>query len=462
VINSIAPAASLVYFAAIMRAIHKPRLVYFVLLIDLLIPALLAADKKPSDTMSSLQRDEALQMLRDTASKVRQEYYDPSFHAIDFEARYKDAQQKIRSAQSLSDAFGVIAWMLDGLNDSHTIFIPPSRPYLVQDGWEARFVADACMITGVKEGSDAASKGLKAGDQILTIEGFRPTRTNWWKLTYAFHTLAPRAGVKLMVVSPGGQPREMTVMSAVRNLPKKYDFTGGADIWEAIRQVENEESRYQTQTVEVNGDVFIWKLPMFMLSDEQIDSFLHKANNHKAVVVDLRGNPGGAEDNLARLLGGMFDHDVKVGDRVERKNARPFLAKSRGSHAYSGKLVVLVDSGSASSSEIFARVVQIEKRGTVIGDRSAGAVMEARRFQFSQGKAFGEFLPYGVQVTIADLKMTDGNSLEHRGVVPDEILLPSPEELAAGADPQLARALQLAGVPMSSAAAGQLFPMRWH
>ena len=57
--------------------------------------------------------------------------------------------------------------------------------------------------------------------------------------------------------------------------------------------------------------------------------------------------------------------------------------------------------------------------------------------------------------------MTDGNSLEHRGVVPDEILLASPEEIAAGADPQLARALQLTGGPTSSGAAGQMFPVRW-
>ncbi len=410
--------------------------------------------------MTSVQRDQALQMLKDVYDKVEKDYYDPAFHGINLDARYKDAQQKIRSAQSLSEAFGDIAWMLDGLNDSHTFFDPPPRPYVVRDGWEAKFVGDACMITAVKDGSDAAGKGLKPGDQILAIEGYRPTRDTWWKLNYAFHDLSPRSGVKLVVVSPGGQPRELTVMSIVRNLPKNLDFTSGADIWDVIRQSEDEDQRMIVRTVEVNN-VLVWKLPIFLLSDDQIDAFLRKTNSYKAVIVDLRGNPGGAEENLSRLLGGFIAHDVKVGDRVERKTSKPFVAKSRGEHAYSGKLIVLVDSGSASSSELFARVVQLEKRGTVIGDRSEGAVMEARHFPFSQDKAFGQFLPYAMSLTVADLKMADGNSLEHRGVVPDQIILPSPEELAAGADPQLAVALQAAGVNMSSSAAGQLFPMRW-
>jgi len=279
-------------------------------------------------------------------------------------------------------------------------------------------------------------------------------------MEYAFHLLSPRSGMKLVVASPEAQPRELTVMSQVHELPKTYNFGNGFDAWGVIRQIENDEERSRPRTVE-QGDVLIWKLPEFLVSDAQIDSFLHRANNHKAVIIDLRGNPGGAEENLSRLLGGMFDHEIKVGDRTERKESKPFVAKSRGGHAYSGKLVVLIDSRSASAAELFARVVQLEKRGTVIGDRSAGAVMEAREFAFNQGALLGTDLPYGVEVTIADLKMTDGKSLEHSGVVPDELLLPSPEELAVGADPQLARALQIVGVPMSSAAAGQLFPARW-
>ena len=428
-------------------------------LVFVLSPVLVtqAADKNASEPMNSLRRDQALQMLKDVHDKVAKEYYDPAFHGMDFEGRYKEATQRITKATSFSDAMGVIAWYLDALNDSHTIFLPPPRPYLVQDGWEAFFIGDNCYIIAVKNGSDAAKKGLKPGDQVLAIEGYRPTRDNWRKLNYAFHLLSPRSGMTLVVASPGEQPRQLVVMAQVNDLPQHYNTLNFFLLGE---QLAGEEERNLPRFAE-KDDVLIWKLPAFLVSDDYIDNFLKRANNHKSVIIDLRGNPGGAEENLDRLLGGFFDHEVKVGDRTERKDSKPFVVKSRGSHAYSGKLIVLVDSRSASAAELFARVVQLEKRGTVIGDRSSGAVMEAREFSLHQGEMLGSLLPYGVEITVADLKMTDGKSLEHTGVVPDEILLPSPEELAAGADPQLARALQLVGVPMSSAAAGQIFPTQW-
>jgi|SRR5271165_7183670 len=417
-----------------------------------------ADENKATKPMDSVQRGEALEMLKETADTVRKQYYDATYHGVDFEASYRDAEQRIRQVATFSEAFGAIAAMLDSLNDSHTFFLPPPRPYIVEDGWEATFIGDNCFITAIKEGSDAAAKGLKPGDQILSVEGFRAKRESWWKLEYAFHSLAPRAGMKLSVVSLDGQPREVTVMSAVKNLPKTYDFTRGGDIWQVIRESENDQKRYQPRSVE-QGDVMVWKLPAFRISDEEIDGVLHKASSHKALVIDLRDNGGGSEENLTRLLGGVMDHEVKVGDRVERKSSKPLLAKSRGGHAFSGKLVVLVNSRSASASELFARVVQLEKRGTVVGDRSAGAVMEARRYPLSLGANTKVF--YGAEVTVADLKMTDGNSLEHHGVVPDELLLPTASDLAAGADPQLARALELTGVSIPSEKAGKLFPTVW-
>jgi carboxyl-terminal processing protease len=135
------------------------------------------------------------------------------------------------------------------------------------------------------------------------------------------------------------------------------------------------------------------------------------------------------------------------------------VARTRGAAAFSGKLIVLVDGGSASSAELFARVIQLEKRGTVIGDRSAGAVMEAAGYPFGQGDEVMIF--YAFSVTGADLVMKDGRSLERAGVTPDEIVLPTAQDLATGHDVVLARAAQLAGLTLDPAASGKLFPFEW-
>ena len=93
------------------------------------------------------------------------------------------------------------------------------------------------------------------------------------------------------------------------------------------------------------------------------------------------------------------------------------MAKGR-KDAFTGPIVVLIDSRSASASEVTARVMQIEKRGTVIGDRSAGAVMTSLSFPHTLGQDFygrGTIAFYGTSITVADLKMSDGFSLEKSG-----------------------------------------------
>src|SRR6202049_2357297 len=211
--------------------------------------------------------------------------------------------------------------------------------------------------------------------------------------------------------------------------------------------------------MEYGDKLMVWKMPEFDMTDSDVDSMFGKARKFKALVLDLRGNPGGAVLTLERMVGNVVDHDVTIAKRIGRKDLKPQLAKTRGSSVFTGKLIVLVDSRSASAAELFARTMQLEKRGTVLGDRSSGSVMESQRFSMKVGA--DTIALYGASITDADLIMADGKSLEHNGVIPDETILPTAADLAGGRDPALARAAELAGLPIEPTAAGKMFPIEW-
>jgi C-terminal processing protease CtpA/Prc len=190
---------------------------------------------------------------------------------------------------------------------------------------------------------------------------------------------------------------------------------------------------------------------------------MKRVRTRKTLILDLRGNPGGTVSMEQRLLGYFFDRDVKIGDERLRNKTSTVTAKTRGADKiFSGKVIVLVDTKSASAAEVFARVMQLEKRGTVIGDHTAGAVMTGVMATFPfKTAADWQAIPssfYGASITIADLIMSDGKSLEKDGVTPDMVLLPSGQDLAARRDPVLARAASLAGAQLDAEKAGTVFP----
>ncbi len=77
--------------------------------------------------------------------------------------------------------------------------------------------------------------------------------------------------------------------------------------------------------------------------------------------------------------------------------------------------------------------------------------------QFGHTVGIGAMAFYGASITVSDVRMADGGSLEKTGVVPDELALPSPDDLAASRDPVLARAVALAGGDITPEQAGALF-----
>ena len=396
-------------------------------------------------------------MLGNLKGELKKNYYDPTLRGMDVEARFKAAEERVKQATSLGQAFGVIAQIFLDLNDSHTKFYPPSRPEKVEYGWRMQMIGDECYVTAVKPGSDAAAQGLKPGDQILQIERFRPTRKEFWKMRYYFNALSPRPGLQLVVRSPGGEPRDLNVKAKVTQGARVLDLTNDIVLNEYIRALEGAVTRHRN--LENLGGAFVWKMPTFSASDRLIDEMMGKAGKAGAVILDLRGNGGGAESGLLRMLAHFFDKEVKVADVKTRKETKPLVAKGRGKDAYTGKLIVLVDSDSASSAELFARTVQLQKRGVVVGDRSAGAVMRSNLHSYQLGA--GTLVMYFASITDADALMPDGQSIEHVGITPDELVVPTAEDMAAGRDPALARALVRAGVKVDPAKVGALFPYDW-
>lgn len=407
---------------------------------------------------SDFDKDRGRDILSTVKSDLKKNYYDSSFHGMDIDARFKAAEEKIGTAESIGHIFGIIAQAMLDLEDSHTFFLPPGRSARTQYGWEMQMIGDKCLVTAVRPGSDAETKGLKEGDEIWTINGFAPTRENFWKMEYYFNALRPQPGMKLTIKRPDGKEEDLLVLAKITPLKRVMDLTG-ADIFTLIREAETSAHLDRQRYYEGGDDLFIWKMPQFNLEEAEVDEMMGKVRKHKSLVLDLRGNPGGYVDTLQRIAGYFFDHDIKIADRKGRKEMKPQIAKTRGDKTFKGQLVVLIDSRSASAAEIFARLVQLEHRGTVLGDRSAGAVMESKSFPHHSGIDVVAF--WGASITDADVIMTDGKSLEKSGVTADEIILPTAADLAAKRDPVLTRAAELLGVKLDPARAGALFPIEW-
>jgi C-terminal processing protease CtpA/Prc len=334
--------------------------------------------------------------------------------------------------------------------------------YRLDYGIQYQTIGNRCFVTHVRPKSDAEAKGLKPGDEILTFNTYDINRDDIWKIRYVFSTLRPQPSLQLQLRDPAGAERPVEVQAKIIEGKQLRDLTaanGFVDGYDFYRQAETYDHLTRIRYVEYGDPLIVIKLPEFKyLVGSEVDTVVGKANKHQAVILDLRGNPGGAVQTLQFMVGGFFDKEVKIADRVGKKESKPQMSKPR-SHPYTGKLVVLVDAESASAAELFARVVQLEKRGVVMGDKSMGAVMEAVHYSGQSGTDTS--IDYSTSITDADLIMSDGKSLEHVGVTPDELLLPSAQALANGLDPVLAHAAETLGVKLSPEDAGKAFPYEW-
>ena len=172
----------------------------------------------------------------------------------------------------------------------------------------------------------------------------------------------------------------------------------------------------------------------------QFDEAMDRLRDTSGIVIDLRGNPGGILTMIMGLSGHFVSEGVDLGTITTRDSslklvANPRLVGASGQPVkpFGGPVAILVDDGSYSASEIFSGGMQAIGRARIFGTQTAGGALPAVL----------ERLPGGdvLQYAIGDFVTATGQRIEGRGVVPDQVVTPTREDLLGGRDPILDAAL---------------------
>lgn len=399
-------------------------------------------------------RDYALGMLNEMESILKEHYYDSKFKGIDLKARIETAKARVRTLQYNWQMYRVLVQVLMEFNDSHTrLHLPPRSDYFQYGvGWQ--MIGDECYVVSVKRDSDAAKKGIEVGDQLLSIGKFTPTRNDLWKINYLIYRLAPEKALDLKVKKPNGT--ESTFIIEAKTMTDK-EFRAEQ---KARRDRETEKDE-PFKCKEIDKKLIACKLETFLVEKGTIEKMMKAVSAYPKLILDLRGNGGGYVVTEQFLLSHFFDREVKIADFVTRAKTEVRATKvlDEGKQ-YKGDVAVLIDSNSASAAEITARVLQVERRAKVYGDYSSGAVMTSIRVPFrSVMSALSDaaIIMVSMSVTIGDVIMKDGSRIEHKGVVPDQLLQPTGVALKLKTDAVLAYAAMQMGSEISPEAAGKFY-----
>ena len=317
---------------------------------------------------------------------------------------------------------GAIRGMLDALGDEQTFYMEPelyqSESSSLQGQYEGigAYVdteGDYLTIVSPIEGSPAQAAGLLPGDKVIAIDGEEMTGD------------APEEA-RLKVLGPEGSTVTLTVAREGERQPLKFVITR-AQI--NIRSAEGKMLENGIGYVDINtfGEHTTRELR------EALDSVL--AQNPRGMIIDLRNNPGGYLTTAVEVTSEFVDDGVVLyevyGDG--HRDTHRVLGNGRATDI---PLVVLINEGSASASEILAGALQDYGRAKLVGVKSygKGSVQNWVPLSNNQGAA---------RVTIAKWLTPHEQAIDnHVGLRPDVVVEMTQEDFAAGRDPQLDAATQ--------------------
>lgn len=343
---------------------------------------------------------------------VNERYFDATFHGVDWDAMRGRYRPQAEQAKDDTALYHVLNEMCAELKESHLAALAPRRAHELDTehrpavGVRWQLLEGQRVVVDVVPGGPAARAGVRVGWLVVSRNG-EPLRDG-----DAFITHLGRA-VTYGFVDEHGAPRSFTLQPELLQFERKEE----RDLGDGLIYLRFDKFSRGTLS---------W------LSGE-----LKRHRNARGVIIDLRQNSGGNALALSVAVAEFFDHRVAEGRQV-RRDGREREAESFSwlSARYGGRVVLLTGANTASAAEIFSHVLQHHGRATVVGQRTAGAVIYSRNFSLPRGGS--------LQVPVVDFVGLDGKRLEGRGVTPDVVVPPATlADRRAARDRELEAALDL-------------------
>ncbi|HUX28839.1 MAG TPA: hypothetical protein VMV39_08620, partial [Terracidiphilus sp.] len=266
----------------------------------ILLAALVAgAPFAQAQKLSRLDRQLAESILENVSSDIQKNYYDPKLHGLDWTALVRQTKMNIDDAPNWAAATAQIAGLLERLDDSHTSFSPPRNTVTFDYCWKFQIIGNRAYVTEVKPKSDAERKGMRPGDQVLTIEGFAVDRAGASNLEYALNVLMPRSSLQLQLLDSGGKILRLDVAAKAVKHPLVMGL-GDNTMYVGERKIKGEDNwnKHRAKYKELGPQLMILRVPAFFELGSDVDDLFRAARHHKTLIVDLRGTPGGRVDSL--------------------------------------------------------------------------------------------------------------------------------------------------------------------
>lgn len=321
------------------------------------------------------------------------------------------------------DAYVAIDTMLASLNDPYTRFLDPKefaeetssiKGSLQGIGIQIGLREGQLVVIAPIEGSPADKAGIKTDDLILEIDG---VSTKGITIDKAADKIRGDAGTQVTIL-----------VKRKDEEPKKYTITRAEIEIKSVSTDPPIETKIPDSIQYIRLSSFISKN-----ASTEVLNILKKTSNKKGYILDLRSNPGGLLSN-AILMSDMFLQGGGIVSTVDRYGYKDTTraAKLRIS---SKPLVVLVNKGSASASEIFSGAMKDNCRAILVGEQTFGKGLVQEINKLSDDA--------GVNITIQRYLTPSGVDIHKRGITPDYEIKLTAENVKNKDDVQLKEGLKI-------------------